>query len=372
MNIEKLNQARKRVRSFLLPNLVGIINENNADYFIENRKEKSIKTIALVRSSLRLTQEIAPDLDRVIRSVCERLQIERSFVDIYVFSSSDLNGFCFIDELPITVGLSSLMVKSLKGDELAFVLGHEIGHALFKETAYFVVNKDCLEDQIFARSIELSVDRIGLLASNSCDASFRAILKTLSGLDDSMLRYDFSHFMSEAREVLNTKIIEQHLYSSHPPLAQRFKALVSFSTSDVYLALTCGNSKGSIPIEQVNKVITDGLTKGVDAKANDIIRKSLEDLSIWIVCFLIISKKTFSLSSLKRSCDLVINKCDVEKAVTFLDSYSMKEKVTVLNEKIQQCLIDCFKLAPRATMKLINKFESFYPDVKFNPLEDRK
>ena len=370
MSIEQLHQARARVRSFLLPSLALLTTELNDTWVNDIRKEKSANVAALARSSLRLTEEITPDVDKVIGLVCSRIQIDRSLVDVYVFPSADFNGFCYIHELPITVGLSSTLIKALSGDELAFVLGHEIGHALFKETANFVGNPQCLEDQIYSRAVELSVDRVGLLAANNCEAAFRAILKILSGLDDNLLRFDFSHFMAEANEALDTNVTEQQLYSSHPPLAQRFKALVSFSSSDVYQSRVGLNSQGSLSIDQVNKVIATGLTNAVDAKAYEIIEKSLTDLTLWITSLLIISKKKISLSELQTYCGVQLNKADIEKAISFVDGYSDVQKADVLNEKIQFHLLEATRLAPRATMKLIKCIERIFPDSKFSNLEE--
>jgi hypothetical protein len=175
--------------------------------------------------------------------------------------------------------------------------------------------------------------------------------------------------MAEAREALDTNVTEQQLYSSHPPLAQRFKALVSFSSSDVYQSRVGLNSQGSLSIDQVNKVIATGLTNAVDAKAYEIIEKSLADLTLWIASLLIISQKKISLSELQTYCGVQLNKADIERAISFVDGYSDIQKAEVLNEKIQTHLLESTRLAPRATMKLINSIERIFPDLKFTNLE---
>lgn len=369
MNIQQLESARDRVKSFLLPSLASISDEITNNWTADTSKSKNVKLAALARSSLRLTEEMTPDVDKVIRTVCERIQIDRNLVDVYVFPSAEFNGFCYVNDLPITVGISSSIIKNLKGNELAFVLGHEIGHALFKETANFNSNQECLEDQIFSRAVEISVDRIGLLAAGECESAFRAILKTLSGLDEELLRFDFTSFMNEARDVLDNEVTEQQLYSSHPPLAQRFKALVSFSSSDVFLSRINKENKGSVSIDQVNKVITAGLTNQVDAKANELIKKGLADFAIWVVSLLVISKKQVSLSAIENQCGIKIDKNDVEKAIRLIESYSNDQKANLLQEKIQAQLILSSKMAPRATMKLIKNFETLMPELKFTNLD---
>jgi Zn-dependent protease with chaperone function len=369
VNIKQLELARQRVRSFLLPSLSSISDEFSISWTESTFKGKNHNLAALARSSLRLTEEMTPEVESVIKLVCQRIQIDRNLVDVYVFPSSEYNGFCYVNDLPISVGISSSIIRSLKGNELAFVLGHEIGHALFKETANFTSKQECLEDQILSRAVEMSVDRIGLLAASECESAFRAILKTLSGLDEDILRFDFSSFMGEARGVLESKVTDQQLYSSHPPLAQRFKALVSFSSSDVYLSRTNKDTKGSLSIDQVNKVIYSGLTNQVDSKAQELINKSLEDLSIWVVSLLVVSKKQVSLSAIESHCGVKINKEDVEKAIRLIESYSGDQKANLLQEKIQSQLIVCSKMAPRATMKFVNNFEGLIPELKFTNLD---
>jgi hypothetical protein len=250
----------------------------------------------------------------------------------------------------------------LDNDELAFVLGHEIGHALFKETSDFVANSNCLEDQIIARSIEISVDRIGLLTAKNQDAAFRAILKTLSGLDESHLRFDFSYFMSESRDLVEENVSSQLLYSSHPPLPQRFRALVSFSMSDVYQKACGSDGIGAIPIEQVNNVIQSRLANSIDDKAHQIINQSLLDLLAWLAGFLITSKKTINLPQFKVQFGLELSKSDIERIAMFIDGYGPTERPLVINEKIRESLINSSKLAPRATSNLLKKIKLLYPE----------
>ena len=222
-----------------------------------------------------------------------------------------------------------------------------------------------MEDQIFARSIEITVDRVGLLTAGNMDSAFSAILKTLSGLDDEHLRFDFSHFMSEAREALDGSISDQLLYSSHPPLAQRFKALVSFSLSDVYRNAVNGDARGAVPIEQVNKVIMAGLNNAVDSKANELINSALEDFGVWVIHLLIALKKKISLSGLKDATGLSVNKEQIQRAGIFLESYTESEKLQVLNEKLTYALHQSGRLAPRATARLLDKIQVLFPGIKF-------
>jgi hypothetical protein len=127
--------------------------------------------------------------------------------------------------------------------------------------------------------------------------------------------------------------------------------------------------KGSTSIDQVNKVITTSLTNAVDAKAHEIINKSLANLTLWIAALLITSQKKISLSELQNQCGVDLNKADIEKAILYVDGYSQAQKAEVLNEKIQFHLIESTKLAPRATMHLVNNIERIFPDLKFTNLE---
>jgi hypothetical protein len=354
--------ARERVRPFLLPTLADLpAQEHNTESF---QSKKSANALALARASLRVTSEVTPAINELVESVCRRLDAPRQAIDAYVYPSAELSAFCFLDNHPVIVGLSSQLTQSLEGDELAFVLGHEIGHALFRETQYFVADARSLEDQVYARSIELSVDRIGLLASGNNDAALRAILKTLSGLGAQHLRFDFSHYMSEARAVVSETVSEQQLWSSHPPLAERFRALVSFSMSDVYLKASGRRESDGVPIEQTNRQLASGPNSMVDAAAKRLIEQQLYDVALWFVTFAVTNKKKVNLTGIREHTGIDLRREDIEKAVRLMEGVETQEQQKLCQDRIAEELTKAFALAPRATNKAVQAFQREFPDIR--------
>lgn len=359
MNIEELNTLGRRYASLLLPNILDLVPNFAPSFSAVSNKEasqKSEKKRALARSSLRVTAQLTPIVNQVVCDVCDRLKVERQLLDVYVYPSTELNAFCYIDELPITVGISSGLVNSLESDELAFVIGHEVGHIFFKEICNFSPTQDCLEDLIIARSIELTVDRIGLIAAGRIEGAFSAILKTMSGLSDKHLRRDFNKLLEESREVLNDASSDRLIYSSHPPLALRFKSLVSFSTSNEFFELIGGRSESGISLAQANKLILASLRHSVDNHAHSEIDVVVQEIGIWAACLLLINKKTMSFGFLKEVFSEHLSKDDIEKSYIFVTGYSKALQPQVLQEKLFASLVSGYQIAPRRTYGALIKF----------------
>lgn len=367
MSLEELNNAGRRFAGLLLPNIQELV-PNFTPIFQEvgsaERAQKSEKKRALARSSLKVTAEITPSIDEIVCEVAERLHLSRSNLDVYVFPSTDLNAFCFIDELPITVGLSSSLAKTLKKEELAFVIGHEVGHVFFKEICNFSPSQDCIEDLIIARSIELTVDRIGLVASGKVEGAFGAILKTLSGLDDNHLRHDFNKLLDESREVLDDASADVLIYSTHPPLALRFKSLVSFSTSNEFLELTGGKSASGISLKQANNLILNSLQRSVDNHAEAEIDATVNEIGMWIACLLLLNKKTMSLGTLKDVFSQRLSKEEIEKSYIYVTGYAKELYSQILQEKLFGALAKGYAIAPRRTYAALIQFVKQNPEFK--------
>lgn len=367
MSLEELNDAGRRFAGLLLPNIQELV-PNFTPIFHEigsaELAQKSEKKRALARSSIKVTADITPSIDEVVCEVARRLHLNRSSLDVYVFPSTDLNAFCFVDELPVTVGLSSSLVKSLKKDELAFVLGHEVGHVFFKEICNFSPAPDCIEDLVIARSIELTVDRIGLISSGKIEGAFGAILKTLSGLDDKHLRHDFNKLLDESREVLDDASADVLIYSTHPPLALRFKSLVSFSTSNEFLGLTGASSASGISLKQANKLILNSLRRSVDNHAQAEIDATVNEIGMWIACLLLLNKKTMSLGALKDVFSHRLSKEDIEKSYIYVTSYAKELYSQILQEKLFEALSRGYAIAPRRTYAALIEFVQQHPEFK--------
>lgn len=98
---------------------------------------------------MKVDKEILPDFYALCQDVKTRLNFKDA-VDFYVTGDSTLNAFSVAAEdegQPHIVNINSAMFDLMSEDELRFVIGHELGHIINKDSAlkrliYFVFPPD--------------------------------------------------------------------------------------------------------------------------------------------------------------------------------------------------------------------------------------
>ena len=155
-----------------------------------------------IGDDLKLGPRQLPRVWEMFREAAAVLDV-KELPDLYLNTSYEVNAFAF-GMKKYTIVLCSGLVDLLDDDELMAVLGHELGHvkcehALYKTLAAIVANTggDVLtsffgvtqlvmlpiQAALFAwsRKAELSCDRAALLATQSPEASARALAKLGGG-----------------------------------------------------------------------------------------------------------------------------------------------------------------------------------------------
>ncbi len=178
--------------------------------------ERMIK-MQLLGSSVRVSERQFPKLHRLYAEAATSLDAQ-SLPELYVLADPTLNAMTIGVDSPKIV-LNSGLVDLLDEDELRFVLGHELGHALSGHAvyrtllAYLMLLTSAFSSVPFgfiglqairmalaewARKSELSCDRAGLLATQDLPAAIRVNMKLASGghLED----LDQTEFLAQARE----------------------------------------------------------------------------------------------------------------------------------------------------------------------------
>jgi hypothetical protein len=202
----------------------------------------------LLSSAVRVDQRLLPGLDASIRAVRERACYEEP-VEAYVFEDPTINAFMTEGEQEALLGISSGAVERLRSAELEFVIGHELGHALFRHFDAHVVlqNEELLDGrqrhQLYAwrRAGEISADRCGLVCCGSVDAAAAAMFRSLSGLGAQTVEIRAGDFAAQWDQLYAevTRGGEDDLWeSSHPLPPLRMKALLNFWRSDAPLLPT--------------------------------------------------------------------------------------------------------------------------------------
>src|SRR5690606_28798725 len=176
-----------------------------------------------------ITEKSTKGIGETISSVLSTLKIPKENVKSFVYASPEIQAECFsAGQDECVLRFSSALINLLTLDELKFVIGHELGHFLFRHKG--ISNQP---DFWQMQAQEVSADRIGLICAGNLDIAFRAILKTVSGLDSSILKFNISEFISQMKGFL--KVANNNsFFSTHPSMVLRSRALIWFSMDDSF------------------------------------------------------------------------------------------------------------------------------------------
>jgi len=198
--------ALRKLKGFdtVLKALSGLVNE------------RAVR-LELLGSAIRADERQFPAMYRQLADVASTLDtatVPELFVSANPFPTAVTIGM----DQPVIV-VNSALVELLDEDEMAFVLGHELGHALSGHAVYQTLLQRLLQLSgllssvpvgglgirlivaalmEWSRKSELSADRAGLLATQDPALAFRVHMKLASGghLDD----LDTTSFFAQGRE----------------------------------------------------------------------------------------------------------------------------------------------------------------------------
>lgn len=193
---------------------------------------------------LKVQRDLLPDFYTLCHEVKDRLGFDEP-VDFYITGDSSVNAFSLAAEdkgEPHIVNVNSGLFDLMTQDELRFVIGHELGHLINKDTALsrliqfvFPPNTNVpvslqykirLHDQL----AELVADRYGFMATNNLNVCVTAFFKMASGLDLTKLNVSIEALIAD-----NTRRLEYFLNdkgvsrASHPVNPIRVQALNLFA-----------------------------------------------------------------------------------------------------------------------------------------------
>jgi len=249
-------------KALLADDTIGVL----ASKRLKNIQEDGYRR-ELLGNSLRITPSIAPNLHKQVSLAQKKLGLDDKYIEVYIYNSSDPNASCsYKGGDRIILSFSSGLLKSMTEDEVNFVVGHELGHALFEHYAlptHGILEQGSLDADkamqlmSWSRRAEVSADRAGLYVCQSPDAAISSFLKLSCGVADPIIAFDRDEYAKQIQdlgELANNLEDASHCYSSHPFNPIRVLAVELFSKSDRYHALI-GSDAGGASIEEVDEEI---------------------------------------------------------------------------------------------------------------------
>ena len=271
------------------------------DPYEKATNQKSDNINQLLSTSVRVTKEIFPNINSAIENVFKRLKIENNLNFFVTANHFQTQASC--SAMPLgdsaEIILTSKLIELLNGEELESVIAHEVAHFYYQHALYPQPNSsmnrvETLNLLNFSRAAEISADRIGFIGCGSLESSLRAMLKITSGLSDKHLKFNFSNYLDQLRELKEIKGDKNLMYSTHPNFLNRMQALIWFSMSNEYNKDLNSNKKGSFDLKTVDQKIDESIKKvigdEVDYSNKDVVSRAL----MWGSIEIFLSDKKFS------------------------------------------------------------------------------
>jgi len=205
-------------------------------------RRRSAARAQLLAQAVRADLHMIPRVARSMADLVERAGVD-SPMEAYVFQDPAINAFVTRGRVRVLVGLSSAAVNGLSETELAFVIGHELGHTVFGHVDVGVARllqggtmspRACMQMLAWQRAAEISADRAGLVCCGSLEVAATALYKTLSGLSLEGMSVDPKAFARQW-EHLEREVIEggdsDQWQLSHPFPPLRMKAMNVFEAT---------------------------------------------------------------------------------------------------------------------------------------------
>jgi Zn-dependent protease with chaperone function len=216
-------------------------------------------------TSVRTSPRQFPRPHALLRDAAIVLDLEQ-VPELYIHQGLGLNAYTTGMNEPIIV-LSTDLLDAMNDEELRFVLGHELGHAmsghsLYQTIASYLIRFGSMLSSVplgtiglqtlqlafgeWSRKAELSSDRAGLIVSQNRDVSLHALMKLAGGAH--LKQMDIEEFLAQAAEYAQAGDVRDNIIrfalirnESHPLVAVRVGELDRWATGPDYAAVLAGH-----------------------------------------------------------------------------------------------------------------------------------
>lgn len=232
---------------------------------------------ALLAEAIRLNRRMAPQVAEALADCRAALGFDQP-VEIYLRPDASYQAFCSRGRAgPLVVGFSSRLLDEFDQGELRFVLGHELGHALYDHFGIPMPITATIEDVggtlvsravqlrlfVWCRAAEVSADRAGLMCCRDPQVAATAFFKLASGLARSSVQTDLEAFaaqidsLASTPSAMNERVDDDDTldcFSTHPYTPVRVRALVAFGRSHAFRSAIGAGADG-LSADEVEQVV---------------------------------------------------------------------------------------------------------------------
>lgn len=217
----------------------------------EKRKDLGIRR-SFLASALRVTAPMSPRLATLVGHCTKTLGFEGT-LETYVYPDAHFNaGMARPEDGRVFMLFSSSLFEAFDDEELKFVIGHELGHHLFRH--HRLPMKTLAESsmvgvaatQLFAwsRYAEISADRAGLTCAGTLDGVTSSLLKLASGLRQGLTTMRAEDLLSQFGDMQAeldkrtgddaSRKPQPDWFATHPFSPLRLQAVNAFSRAEQF------------------------------------------------------------------------------------------------------------------------------------------
>lgn len=209
---------------------------------------KPMKRAELLGDGVRVSARQFPSIYRIVSTCADVLGVRCP--ELFIKQDPTFNAYTLGTNQDNVVVVHSSLVDIFQRDELAFIIGHELGHIRSQHVTYTTLGSFLAGGLIafaqplvmplvtalnaWSREAEITADRAGYLVSHSPDAAIRALVLLAVGSRKLLPEIDLSTYLSQSTDL-------QGLYgkanlwfggNNHPYLVDRTNALLEFVFSE--------------------------------------------------------------------------------------------------------------------------------------------
>lgn len=203
----------------------------------------------LMRKAYAVSPQNQPELAEIIHRTVDRLQPDP--VNVYILPIKQMNAYTFGLSSPKVVVFYAGLFETMDADEIAFVLGHELGHVALGHTwlnslvggiagipsswgAAIVMSVAFLW---WNRMCEYSADRAGLLACGKPEKAITALVKLAAGPEaDTRAELEAAYRKIDAEDDTFLGTLNE-VMATHPLLIRRIEQLRKYIRTGEYQRL---------------------------------------------------------------------------------------------------------------------------------------